>query len=61
MSGFHVGFAEEKGFAFANYVKEIRQFSGLLCSTLWPLILAYAQPAMETGSSEIPLGISMLL
>ena len=46
---FCVGFAEGKGFTYANCAEEIPQSNGRLCSTLSPLIPAYALPAMATG------------
>lgn len=48
-----VGFAEEKGFIYANCAKEMPPQSGRLCMTLWLSILAFAPLAKETGCSLI--------
>ena len=48
-----VGFAEEKGFIYANCAMEMPPQSGRLCMTLWLSILAFAPLAKETGCSLI--------
>ena len=48
-----VGFAEEKGFIYANCAMEMPPQSGRLCLTLWLSILAFAPLAKETGCSLI--------